>query len=112
MQIKTARTDCANIEPTREFGSMHDPGNCDLGLYHLTSTGWVRKDSEPFPPNRYETWLYEEERPASDAKDRIHLTRVWRKPGAATVELEKLHTRFGEAILPDADRHLILDCSC
>jgi len=91
---------------------MFDSDNGDFGFYHLTSKGWSRKDSEPFPDDRYETWQYEEERPASDAKDRIHLTRVWRRPGTTTAELEKLHVRFGEAVTPDADRHLTLDCTC
>lgn len=83
----------------------------DFGYFHLTSQGWVRKDTQPFPADRMETWQYEEERPAEDAKDRIRLTRIWHKPNTAATELERLHAHFGEAISPDIDRHITLDCA-
>lgn len=83
----------------------------DFGYFHLTSQGWIRQDALPFPAERLETWQYEEERPAEDAKDRIRLTRIWRKPGIAETQLESLHTNFGEAVSPDVDRHITLDCA-
>lgn len=83
---------------------------CDFGYFHLTGEGWVRKDTQPFPAGRLETWRYEEERPAIDAKERIRLTRIWHDPSATEHQLEALHAHFGEAVCPDADRHITLDC--
>ncbi len=42
----------------------------DRGYFHLTEHGWMRQDLPPFPANRAETWRYEMERPAEDAKER------------------------------------------
>ncbi len=82
----------------------------DFGYFHLTSNGWIRKDVLPFPSDRLETWRYEEERPAEDAKDRIRLTRIWSAAGVLETQLVALHAHFGEAVVPDQDRHIVLDC--
>lgn len=81
----------------------------DTGFYHLTNNGWVRKDQAPFPPARLETWSYQAEFPAEDAKERIYLTRVWKDEGAAGMR-EILHHRFGMPIVPQPDRNITLEC--
>ena len=53
---------------------------CDSGYFHLTPKGWVRKDIAPFPEDRCETWLYEMEWPAEDAKEQVILTKIWVSP--------------------------------
>lgn len=95
-----------NTSPTL----MHGSPQSDFGYFHLTDEGWVRKDAQPFPAGRLETWQYEEERPANDAKDQIRLTRIWHDPSASQSQLESLHAYFGEAICPDTDRHITLNC--
>ena len=87
-----------------------DSRKCDFGYFHLTSKGWTRCDEPPFPGDRIETWQYEEERPADGVKDRIRLTRIWCAAGIPEAQLTALHARFGEAVVPDPDRHIILDC--
>jgi len=82
----------------------------DSGYLHLSPAGWVRKDEQPFPANRLETWRYEMERPAADAKERVHLTRIWADPGVPGSRIAGLHAQFGDAVAARKDRHVVLDC--
>jgi hypothetical protein len=82
----------------------------DFGYFHLTERGWIRRDALPFPSDRVETWRYEEERPASDAKDRIRLTRIWSDHTVTDYRRNELRIKFGNAIAPTEDRHLVIDC--
>ncbi len=82
----------------------------DSGLFHLTANGWVRKDFAPYPPDRAESWQYEMERPYPDAKEIVHLTRIWISPDMPDSQLQELRKRYGGAVMPTADRHVILDC--
>ncbi|HTQ13595.1 MAG TPA: hypothetical protein VMH86_06945 [Rhizomicrobium sp.] len=78
----------------------------DSGLMHLTPNGWMRKDKPPWPAGRVESWAFEAERPSTDAKQHVRLTRTWTAPGAPA-----LHARFGEEpIAPREDRHISIDC--
>jgi hypothetical protein len=82
----------------------------DSGLFHLTAKGWVRKDFAPYPQDRVETWRYDMERPHPDAKEQAHLTRIWVSADVSDTQLQDFRKRFGDALTPTADRHLILDC--
>ena len=89
---------------------MADYPKTERGFYHLLLDGWHRKDERPFPEDRLETWAYELEQPAEDAKERICLTRTWKKPGMSCENLNAFHARFGEALLPTAERNVTLEC--
>jgi hypothetical protein len=80
------------------------------GYFHLTPNGWLRKDSEPFPPYRLETWKYQLERPAQDAKDEVTLTRVWISEDVTDAQSVVLHVRHGEAVQAMLTRNVVLDC--
>jgi hypothetical protein len=80
------------------------------GYFHLTPSGWLRKDSEPFPPYRLETWKYQLERPAQDAKDEVTLTRVWISKDVTDAQSVVLHVRHGEAVQAMLNRNVVLDC--
>jgi hypothetical protein len=82
----------------------------DNGYFHLTPTGWTRKDSEPPPADRLETWRYRLERPARDAKDEVTLTRVWISKNVTDAQSIALHTHHGEAVEPTRERNVVLDC--
>lgn len=82
----------------------------ERGFYHLLSDGWHRKDRTPFPDDRLETWAFEKEQPAEDAKERINLTRTWKKPGMTCEGLEAYHACFGEPLLPTVSRNVTLKC--
>jgi len=82
----------------------------ERGFYHLLSDGWHRKDQLPFPDDRLETWAYEFEQPTEDAKERINLTRTWKRPGMSSEGLGVFHLCFGEAIIPTASRNVTLEC--
>jgi hypothetical protein len=86
------------------------PLKCDRGDYHLTAKGWIRKDTEPYPADRLETWRYEMVQPAADAKAQVRLTRIWARADLSETQSTALHARFGEAVLPSPERHVILDC--
>jgi hypothetical protein len=45
----------------------------DFGYFHLTTKGWIRKDSEPFPDDRVETWSYDMEWPTGADKEQVRL---------------------------------------
>ena len=89
---------------------MTDYPRIERGFYHLLADGWHRKDRQPFPADRLETWAYEMEQLAEDAKERICLTRTWTKPGVSAEGLNELHARFGEALGPAVGRNVTLEC--
>ena len=82
----------------------------DTGYYHLTPDGWRRKDFEPYPANRVETWRYESETPSDAAKEQIHLVRLWSSTGASTAQRAQLRAKFGVPIEIAHDRHITIDC--
>ncbi len=84
----------------------------ERGYYHLTDDGWMRQDQPPFPSGRVQTWLYEMECPAEDAKERICLTRIWNRPDFPAAALVLLQRRYGaEPISPSVDRNVTMECS-
>lgn len=87
-----------------------DAVETDSGFFHLTPQGWIRKDFAPYPPDRVETWQYDMERPNPDDKQRAHLTRIWLSTQLPDSQMNALRARFGDALLPMADRHLTIDC--
>ncbi len=84
--------------------------NSESGYFHLTPNGWGRKDDEPAPPDRLETWEYQMERPATDAKEQVTLTRVWISKDVTDAQSVALHVRHGEAVQATLDRNVVLDC--
>lgn len=82
----------------------------ERGLFHLTPQGWRRGDNQPFPADRIETWTYEMECPAEDAKEQVCLTRTWICSTATSQVSAALHARFGEPVLPTPERNVTLEC--
>jgi hypothetical protein len=89
---------------------MSDFPKVERGFYHLTPDGWLRRDRQPFPKDRVETWAYEMECLAEDAKERVCLTRTWVQPKVQSEAREDLHARFGELIAPTTERNVTLEC--
>ena len=81
----------------------------DEGFYHLTKSGWVRKDHSPFPQDRLETWSYAMECPADDAKERVCLRRTWKHRDFALQECDALRAKFGTPMPLTAGRNIILE---
>jgi hypothetical protein len=82
----------------------------DKGYFHLTPRGWVRRDNLPYPDERVETWLYELECPAEDAKDRVYLTRIWFNPGVTPGTRDAIRAKFGEPMMATRERNVTLEC--
>ncbi len=82
----------------------------ERGFFHLTPDGWVRGDLQPFPKDRVETWAYEMECLAEDAKERVCLTRTWIESKIQPETRERLHTRFGDVMPPTPVRNVTLEC--
>ncbi len=89
---------------------MSNHANRDRGYFHLTSGGWVRQDNLPYPPDRVETWLYEMECPAEDAKDQVCLTRVWFSPAMTERARGALRAHFGQPMMATPERNVTLEC--
>jgi hypothetical protein len=81
----------------------------DEGLYHLTKHGWVRKDHAPFPDDRLETWAYEMECLAQDAKERVCLRRTWKARHSDPQECQTLRGFFGTPVALTAERNIMLE---
>ena len=81
----------------------------DEGYLHLTGKGWVRCDVEPFPADRLETWHYETNTPSPAHKELVHLTRIWTAT-RTDAEIDAARHRYGEAVEPSANRHIVVDC--
>lgn len=82
----------------------------ETGYFHLTGTGWIRKDYLPYPPDRVETWKYEMEREANDAKEQVCLTRVWSDPHATASDVAYLHRQYDHPLAPERGRNVKLEC--
>lgn len=67
----------------------------DHGYFHLTPDGWLRKDDEPFPAERVETWEYDMTQASGWSKENISLTCVWVSDATARSERNDLRKRFG-----------------
>ncbi|HTT84201.1 MAG TPA: hypothetical protein VMF67_12020 [Rhizomicrobium sp.] len=80
------------------------------GYFHLGPNGWSREDRKPFPTDRLETWRYEMDQPSPAAKQQIHLTRVWIQRNAPESQRRTLHARFGEAVAPEMDKSILVQC--
>jgi hypothetical protein len=113
----TAACDSAGDELQRELPVANantddagDPIATDKGYLHLTTQGWVRADAQPFPHDRIETWRWEMERPANDAKERDRLTRVWVSLDWSLATAKRLRAEFGEPVAPTADRVIDIQC--
>jgi len=91
--------------------AMREFPRTDRGYFHLTPHGWMRQDLPPFPADRAETWRYELECPAPDAKERVCLTKIWSRPDLSAEGLAALQSRYGEPLLPTPDRNVTLECS-
>jgi hypothetical protein len=89
---------------------MSDVSTSDSGFFHLTPYGWARQDGEPFPADRIETWCYEMEVPADDAKERVCLTRVWRHPGLSPEQCDDWRQHFGPPLRASLERNITLEC--
>lgn len=89
---------------------MSDYPIAECGMFHLTPAGWTRKDRAPFPDDRLESWYFEREQPAEDAKERVCFMRRWVHHDASQTTRDALHARFGMPYKPDPTRNLILEC--
>jgi hypothetical protein len=67
----------------------------DEGFFHLTADGWVRKDEEPFPEARIETWRYRMHQSSgwSDEKRQLHCK--WADPKLSRADRDALRKKFG-----------------
>jgi hypothetical protein len=104
---------CAAQGPIREKEKIMNTSQVsesESGYFHLTPYGWTRKDGEPPPPDRIETWKYQLLRPARDAKDQVTLTRVWISKDVTDARSVVLHVRHGEAVQATLNRNVVLDC--
>lgn len=80
------------------------------GFYHLTPAGWQRKDHLPFPADRLETWRFQSETLAEDAKEMVHLTRLWTSHASTPEQRDQLRARFGNPVRATPELHLTIDC--
>jgi hypothetical protein len=82
----------------------------DEGFFHLTATGWRRQDTSPFPADRIETWRFRSETPADDAKQQVHLERLWICHHTPAEERDQIRAHFGYPFRASHDLHLTIDC--
>ncbi len=90
--------------------ALRDQRQTDEGYFHLTPHGWVRFDRKPYPSDRVETWKYQMEKPAPDAKARVRLSRLWVLSTADEASRDALRVRYGDAVMPNPDRNVELNC--
>ena len=81
----------------------------DEGFFHLTATGWQRKDTSLFPADRVETWRFHSETPADAAKQQVHLERLWTSHHLAPKQRDQIRARFGYPFRASHDVHLTID---
>jgi hypothetical protein len=81
----------------------------DEGFYHLTKSGWIRKDRSPFPQDRLETWSYAMECLADDAKERVRLRRTWKCHDLGSQECEAVRAKFGTPVPLTVGRNIFLE---
>lgn len=82
----------------------------ERGFFHLTPMGWLRWDTPPFPADRVETWAYEMECPADDAKERVCLTRTWACPAISEQGRAAFRALYGQPVQPQQNRNVTLEC--
>ena len=95
---------------TEKLAEAESYPKVDRGFYHLTSHGWVRKDDRPFPAERLETWAYEAECPADDAKEQVCLIRTWICTSTPELNRKALHALYGQPVLPQVNRNVKFEC--
>lgn len=72
----------------------------DSGYMHLTRNGWRRKDEEPWPEDRVETYSYEMHQSSGWSKEKITLTLIWSDPTLTDAERDALYLKAGRPV-PD-----------
>lgn len=82
----------------------------ERGFFHLTQNGWIRKDENPFPEDRVETWSYQVIFLSDDAKEHIWLTRVWKSSHLDSGDRKALRGHFGMPVDLQTGRHITLQC--
>jgi hypothetical protein len=81
----------------------------DEGFYHLTPRGWVRKDVEPFPEGRVETWRYTMHQSSGWSEERRKLHCRWVEPNVSRDERDSLRKQFGWPYGPRSKHSVIGD---
>jgi hypothetical protein len=76
----------------------------DEGYFHLTSNGWVRKDEEPFPPDRIETWEYSSSQASGWSREYQSVHCVWANADVSRSDRDALRKKFGNAAHLTASR--------
>jgi len=102
--MQSAGLDSPKVRNLTEFPKY------ERGYFHLTPRGWERRDQAPFPDDRCETWYYEMNREAPDAKEQVTLARTWLRPNCDTALKSELHALFGQPVEPSANRNVTLKC--
>jgi hypothetical protein len=69
----------------------------DYGYFHLLSTGWVRKDDEPFPEGRVETWQYSSSQASGWSREHRSIHCIWASPDVSRADRDALRRKFGNA---------------
>lgn len=82
----------------------------ERGFFHLTPEGWIRQDRQPFPEGRMETWAYELECLADDAKEQVCLTRTWTCPAISEQGRAAFKVLHGQPIQPQPMRNVTFQC--
>lgn len=82
----------------------------ERGFFHLTPEGWIRQDHQPFPKDRMETWAYESECPADDAKEQAYLTRTWACPAVSEQGRAAFKMLHGQPVQPQPMRNVTFQC--
>lgn len=62
----------------------------DDGFWHLTPNGWVRKDEEPFPSDRLETWHYSMSQASGWSQEHRSWTCTWASPDHSRADRDML----------------------
>jgi hypothetical protein len=89
---------------------MNEYPQVDNGLFHLTPRGWLRQDHQPFPSDRLETWSYNMECPADDAKEQVCLRRIWMNAKVGPERRDAMRALFGFPKGPSRERNVTLEC--
>lgn len=66
----------------------------DDGHFHLTPSGWVRQDDEPFPADRIETWHYSMHQASGWSREHRTLSCVWVSPNISRAERDLVREQF------------------
>lgn len=77
----------------------------DEGYFHLTRQGWVRKDGEPYPNDRIETWHYSMHQSSGWSAEKRNLSCSWADSKLGRPERDGLRNQFGWPYGLGRDRH-------